>query len=162
MTVFEAAILYKRNILSNVHFYEVDDILSGENRVTLTNAVITLAESAFEDSIQNFSLGEQKILIKLKNLAIHKITEGDAVIETETKSSNHFPPLIIYCIIEKKTNEKKVKKCMEDSITQFLNRFSIYDITTKDPSKFKMFNIRLRKIFKDLSLNTEDRFKFIL
>ena len=164
MTILEVAILFKGINLCETHFYTYEDVLNQKDRIVLTEAVITLAKSAFEDKIQNFSIGENKILIKLKNLKILSLTDKETEDEENIKLLEQMenPPLVIYCIVEKDTNQKQVNMCMDDAITQFLNRFSIYDITTKDPSKFNKFKKRLRTIFQELALKTEDRFKSIL
>ncbi|QEE17941.1 hypothetical protein DSAG12_03779 [Promethearchaeum syntrophicum] len=164
MTILETAILFKGISLSETYFYSSEDVLNQKDRNVLTEAVIALAKSAFDDKIQNFSIGEHKILIKLKDLKILKATDE------ENEQKDHLqliepqknPPLVIYCIVEKDTNQKQVNMCMDDAIIQFLNRFSVYDITTKDASKFKKFNKRLKIIFQELALKTEDRFKSIL
>jgi len=103
-------------------------------------------------------------LIKLKDLKILQVTdednEHDEILQYLEQQKN--PPLVIYCLVEKDVDQKQVNMCMDDAIIQFLNRFSVYDITTKDPSKFKKFNKRLKAIFQELALKTEDRFKSIL
>lgn len=164
MTILETAILFKGNILCETHFYSSDDILNQEDRIALTNAIINLAKSAFKDKIQNYSLGNHKILIKLKDLKILKVNDedeqdNDNIYFLEQIKNN---PLVIYCIVERNTSEKQVNICMDEAITQFLNQFSIYDITSKNTRKFRKFNNRLRTILQELALKTGDRFKSIL
>ena len=164
MTILETAVVFNGISLCETHFYSSDDVLNQKDRNALTGAVITLAKSAFKDQIQNFSIGEHKILIKLKDLKILQVTdednEHDEILQYLEQQKN--PPLVIYCLVEKDVDQKQVNMCMDDAIIQFLNRFSVYDITTKDPSKFKKFNKRLKAIFQELALKTEDRFKSIL
>ena len=150
LTILETAILFKEKSLCEEHFYSSEDALSEEDREFLAKAVNTLVKTTFDDKIHKFSMGEYKILIKLKNLKLNKDGDGEN------------PPLAIYCIAEKKADQNLVNNCMEDAIIQFLNQFSINDIVKKDPSKFKKFNKQLKKIFKEIALKPEDRFKSIL
>ena len=152
MTILETAILFKGNSLCEEHFYSSEGILKDDDRNILIKTIGVLKRASSYDKIHKFSMGDHKILIKLKNL---EMTDEN----TKEKIDN---PLVIYCVAGKKTEEKHIDKCMDDSITQFLEQFSIKDITTKDPSKFKKFSKQLKKIFHEIALKPEDRFKSIL
>ena len=152
MTILETAILFKGNSLCEKHFYSSEGIVKDDDRGLLIKTIGILERAASYDKIHKFSMGDHKMMIKLKNL---EVTDE----KTKEKSDN---PLIIYCIAGKKTEENHIDRCMDDSINQFLEQFSIKDITTKDPSKFKKFNKQLKKIFHEIALKPEDRFKSIL
>jgi len=152
LTILETAILFKGNSLCEAHFYSSKENLSDANRNFLSKTIGVLVKSDFGDKIHKFSMGENKILIKLINLE---------VVDEDTKEKSN-KPLVIYCIAEKKAKQKHVNKCMDDSLTQFLEQFSIIDITTKKPNKFKKFNEQLKKNFQEIALKPEDRFKSIL
>ncbi len=77
------------------------------------------------DKIHKFSMGANKMLIKIKYF---EVTNED----TKEKSNN---PLVIYCIAGKKTDQNQVNKCMDESITQFLKQFSNNEIASEEPSK---------------------------
>ena len=152
MTILETAIRFKGINLCEKQFYSSKENLSDGDLDFLSKTINVLVRSDFGDKIHKFSMGKNKILMKLKNL---EVTDGN----TKEKINN---PIVIYCIAEKKADEKPVNKCMNDTLTQFLKKFSINDITTKKPSKFKSFNEQLKKNFKKIALKPEDRFKEIL
>ena len=152
MTILETAIRFKGNNLCEVQFYSSKENISDLDRNFLSKTIGVLVKSDFGDKIHKFSMGKNKILMKLKNL---ELVDED----TKEKSNN---PLVIYCIAEKKANEKPINKCMDDSLTQFLEQFSIKEIITKKSSKFNSFNEQLKKIFQKIALKPEDRFKSIL
>ena len=151
MTILETAIKFKGNNLCEAQFYSSKENLSEGDRNFLSKTINVLVKSDFGDKIHKFSMGKNKILMKLKNL---EVTNED----TKEKSNN---PIVIYYIAENKAEEKHINKCMDDSLTQFLEQFSIKDITTKKPNKFKKFNEQLKKNFQDLAKKPEDRFKSI-
>ena len=152
MTILETAILFKGNSLCEEHFYSSEGILKDDDRNILIKTIGVLKRASSYDKIHKFSMGDHKILIKLKNL---EMTDEN----TKEKTND---PLVIYCVAGKKTEQNHIERCMDDSITQFLEQFSIKDITTKDPSKFKKFSKQLKKIFHEIALKPEDRFKSIL
>lgn len=158
MAILETAILYKDKPLSEVQFYSSDEFLSHETRNGLLSAVVNLVTTAFDDEIQNFSIGGHTILVILKDLIgdDDDVEDEDKIIDRKIN-----PPLGIYCIIDKESNNKQIKKIMEEAITQFINRFSIYAIKNEKPKKFQKFNSRLEKLFQALALKHEDRFKSI-
>jgi len=152
LTILETAIRFKGNNLCEKQFYSSKENLSEGDRNFLSKTINVLVKSDFGDKIHKFSMGKNKILIKLKNL---EVVDKD----TKEKSNN---PLVIYCIAEKKADEKPVNKCMDDSLTQFLEQFSIEEITTKKPNKFKKFSEQLKKNFQNIALKPEDRFKSLI
>ena len=107
MTILETAILFKGNSLCEAHFYSSKKILSDNELKFLRKTIHALKNSAFDEKIYKFSMDEHKILIKLKDLGL--IDE-----DTKEKINNQLlehpknPPLVIYCIAEKKTEQKLV------------------------------------------------------
>jgi len=150
LTILETAIRFKENNLCEAHYYSSKENLSDNEHNFLSKTIGVLVKSDFGDKIHKFSMGKNKILIKLRNL---EVTDED------TKEKSNIP-LVIYCIAEKKEEQKHVNKCMDDSITQFLEQFSIKDIATKKPNKFKKFNEQLKKNFG--MRKPEDRFKSLI
>jgi len=152
MTIVETGIMYNKNKLCEAKFNSSKEILSENDRGFLTKTIAVLVKSDFGDKIHKFSMGANKMLIKLRNL---EVTNED----TKEKSNN---PIVIYCIAEKKTKQNQINKCMDESITQFLKQFSNNDIASKEPNKFSTFNEQLKKIFHEIASRPEDRFKEIL
>src|SRR6056297_3659244 len=146
MTVLETAITFQGKTLVEREFYDADDVLDHNIRNSLLQAISGLADEAFGDEIQNFTLGEHSIILITREI--------EEPINPDNKQN-----LQMYAIVEKDTDEKTVKKCMEDAMNQFLNRFSVNYIFQKKTRKFRKFPKRLDKIFQDLRLRTEDRFK---
>lgn len=152
MTIIETGIIYKGNSLCEVDFYSTKEILSEDDRGFLTKTIAVLAKSNFGNKIHKFSMGANIMLIKLKDI---DVTDE----ETKEKSNN---PLAIYCIAGKKMKQNQINKCMDESITQFLNQFNNDDIANKERNNFKPFNEQLKKIFQEIASRPEDRFKSIL
>ncbi len=146
MTVLETAITFQGETLVEREFYDADDVLDHDIRNSLLSAISGLADEAFGDEIQNFTLGEHSIILISTDVA-------------EPINPDNKVPLQMYAIVEKDTDEHVVKKCMNESLQQFLNRFSLNHIFQKKTRKFKKFPKRLDDIFQDLRLRTEDRFK---
>ncbi len=161
MTILETAILFKGKSLCEEQFYSSKENINDIDREFLTKTLGILVKSTSYDKIHKFSMGEFKILIKLKSL---EVTDGDVNEEVNNQPSEQLknPPLVIYCIAGINADQKHINTCMEDAITQFLEKFSISDIITKKTKKFKSFNERLKIIFKEIALKPEDRFKSIL
>jgi hypothetical protein len=146
MAILETAISFQGDPLIERTFYSTDDVLDKNIRNALLQAITGLAQEAFNDAIQSFTLGDYSIV-----LFSHEVAEPINPINKH--------PLMMYCIVEKNTDEKAIKQCMQDALVQFLNRYSLNDIFEKKTKKFKDFPDRLSKIFKDLILKSEDRFK---
>lgn len=146
MAILETAITLQGDPLVEKAFYSTADVLDKNIRNALLQAITGLAQEAFNDAIQSFSLGEYSIV-----LIMHDITQPG--------NPTNKLPIMMYCIVEKNTDEKAIKQCMKDTIDQFLDRYSLNDIFDKKLKKFKDFSDRLSKIFKDLILKSEDRFK---
>ena len=146
MAILETTISFQGDPLIERAFYSTDDVLDKNIRNALLQAITGLAQEAFNDAIQSFTLGDYSIV-----LISHEISEPI--------NPTNKVPLMMYCIVEKNTDEKAIKQCMQDAVTQFLNRYSLNDIFEKKTKKFKDFPDRLSKIFKDLILKSEDRVK---
>ncbi len=154
MTILETAIIFKGETLCETQFYTSEELLSKETRNYLLNAVLGLADAAFKDEIQNFSLGNHTILLSFRYLDDYE------KFDTETgKNDTMTAALLLYCIVEKKNDEKLVRNAMNDALAQFIHRYSTFDIIHGDRAKFTKYSKRLEKIFKDLALKSEDRFK---
>ena len=147
MAVLETAITFEEMELAGKKFYNTE-VIDKNIRSNLLSAISGLASEAFDDEISSFSLGEHTIILLYHTLA-------------EPNNPGNEVPLKMFCIVEKETNEDAIRDCMETSLTQFKNRFSVNDIFSKKMKKFKKFPDRLENIFKDLRLKPEDRFKSI-
>ena len=148
MTVLETSIIFKGESLVKRVFYDATDVLDPNIRNSLIQAITGLADEAFDDSIESFTLGEHAIIMLTRELE-----------EPANPGKQH--PLQIYAIVEKDTDESTVKRCLNEALDQFLNRFSLNHIFQLKIKKFKKFPERLDNIFQDLRWRTEDRFKSI-
>ncbi|UYP47420.1 hypothetical protein NEF87_003705 [Candidatus Lokiarchaeum ossiferum] len=101
-----------------------------------------LSENAFNDSIENFAVGEFQI-----TMITHEI---------EKPGTEELLPIRMYSIAEKDTNKEKVKEVMNEALLQFLNRFSRFDIFQMNKELFKEFLDRFDKIFKGLIETPEE------
>ena len=126
-------------------YYSTEDVLNRNIRNGLLHAIKNLTAEAFGEVIQSFSLGEYTIIMTSKAVDLPNLKEK--------------PTILMYSIVDTKTDEKVVTKAMETVLSQFLNRYSWNDIQALKIKKFKKFKPRLEKIFGDLILRSEDRFK---
>ncbi len=148
MAIFETGILLDGKILLEKKYYDASNALDNQLRAGLLAAVDGFAHDAFNSTLESFTLSSYTLVAISRNLEIPIIPEEQVKSHT----------LMIFAIIEKDTNERAVKMCMDKALDQFLNRYSVNDILTKDSSNFVNFTNRFDKIFKDLILKSEDRF----
>ena len=149
IAILETAILYNSTNLVEEQYYSTENVLDKGIRNGLLQAIKNLTNEAFGEDIQSFSLGNYSIII----------VSHDIEVPTINDSTTESPSLMMYAIVDKKTDEKIVIKAMNSILTHFLNRYSWNDIQNLRLKKFKKFKSRLEKIFGDLILRSEDRFK---
>ncbi|MBD3354130.1 MAG: hypothetical protein GF364_21795 [Candidatus Lokiarchaeota archaeon] len=150
MAIYETGLLLDGKILLEKKYYDSSNQLDKTLRAGLLSAVDGFAKEAFDTELDSFTLSSYTLVAVSR--PIEEPGEGG-------KKKPHT--LMMFCIIEKDTDEKAVKSCMIDAVNQFTNRYSVNDILTKNTKHFKKFNKRFDKIFKDLSLKSEDRFSAI-
>jgi hypothetical protein len=153
MAILELSILNDNIILLEKQFYQADNILDKNIRNGLLQAISNLVDEAFGEQVQSFSLGEYSIVLVSSDIGV-AVSEDEDDEETIPKKK-----LLMYCIVNRNTDEKIIIKSMNEALFQFTNRYSINDIFQKKVKKFKKFEKRLDKIFGDLILKSEDRFK---
>ena len=147
MALLEAAIFFQGDILieSKYYLHDYDLVFDETQKKTVIDAITNLASSAFGDNIQNFAMGDHVVFLTSNVIEIPQ--KG-----TDSKIS---APIIMYCIAEKDTNKKLLTESMKTALFQFVNRYSFYDISSKNKDKFKDFTSRFEKIFKGL-IKTEE------
>lgn len=146
MAILELGILFMQEVLLETQYYTTNHKIDKNLRLSLLHSLDSVTSEAFGEELSGFSLGEFTILMAKKAVS-------------EPNNQAHKESLILYSIIDKETNEKVVKQNMEIALNQFLDIYSLHDIFNKKTKKFKDFDERLKKIFKDLILKNEDRFK---
>ena len=149
IAIVETAILYQGKNLLEEQFYSTDDVLDKSIRNGLLQTIKTLTSEAFGEDVQSFTLGEYAIIMASHDLEGSNSQNLDKELET----------IMMYYIIDKKTDEKAVLKAINEVLAHFLNRYSYYDIQQMKLRKFRKFKPRLKAIFGDLTLLSEDRFK---
>lgn len=152
MAILEASILFQSDSVLETQFYETEDVLDRKIRNSLLQAITDLTSEAFGEEMQSFSLGEYSIVF-----ISHKV--GVSTDEDNSENITNEERIMMYCIVNKNTDEKIILKSMNDALFQFTNRFSMDDLYHRKLKKFKKFEKRLEKIFGDLILKSEDRFK---
>ena len=153
MAILETAIMLGDEYLIEKQFYSTEDVLDKNIRHALLRTIPNLANVAFGESIQGFSIGDYAVVIVMHTIEIPSKDKNSQA--TEKKQ------LLMYTIVDKESDEDVIKKVMDKALFQFTNRFSWYDIIERKSKKFKKFTPRLTKIFGDLVLKSEDRFKSI-
>ena len=146
MAILEIGILFMQEPLLETQYYTASHKIDKNLRMNLLHSLDAVTSEAFGEELSSFSLGEFTILMTKRKI-------------TEPNNASHTEALLLYSIIDKETNEKVVKQNMDIAIGQFLDIYSKNDIFAKKTKKFKDFDDRLKKIFKDLILKNEDRFK---
>lgn len=156
MAILELAILYEHQPLLEKQFYSTSNVLDKNIRNSLLQTISGVVTEAFGEEIQSFSLGKFTITV-----ITHSLDQEGGALSNSNKSSgsSHLEPLMMYCIVDQNSDDKIVLKTMKEAMNQFCNRFSVFDIQEKKIKKFKKFDKRLDKIFGDLILKSEDRFK---
>ncbi|MCF2141926.1 MAG: hypothetical protein K9W44_17880 [Candidatus Lokiarchaeota archaeon] len=161
MAILELAISYQGEPLLEKQFYSTSNVLDKNIRNSLLQTISGVVTEAFGEEIQSFSLGKYTITVITHNIA-DSADSADSEANSKSNSDvdhSSLEPLLMYCIVDQNSDDKTVLKTMREALFQFSNRFSIYDITHKKVKKFKKFDKRLDKIFGDLILKSEDRFK---
>ena len=153
MAILETAIMLGDEYLIEKQFYSTEDVLDKNIRHALLRTIPNLANVAFGEAIQGFSIGDYAVVIVMHTI---EIPSKDKNLESTEKKQ-----LLMYTIVDKESDEDVIKKVMDKALFQFTNRFSWYDIIERKAKKFKKFTPRLTKIFGDLVLKSEDRFKSI-
>ncbi len=152
MAILEVAILFNMETMLESQFYETEDVLDRRIRNSLLQAISDLASEAFGEEMQSFSLGDYSIVFISHQLGALKA-------EDDIENTVQEEKITMYCIVNKNTDEKIVIKSMNDALFQFTNRYSMNDLYNRKLKKFRKFEKRLEKIFGDLILKSEDRFK---
>ncbi|WP_457557880.1 hypothetical protein [Candidatus Harpocratesius sp.] len=147
MGILVTGIIFKGTILVDKKFYPEEGFISEEMLGDLFNGIFNFVNQTFHDDLNKFSIGNFPILLISRNLP------------STGKESSEEPPILIFCIIEKDTNEKPIIDAMNSTLDQFFNRYSNFDIKTQKVEKFKKFAKRMEETFSDLALKLEDRFK---
>ncbi|WP_457558008.1 hypothetical protein [Candidatus Harpocratesius sp.] len=158
MAILELAISYQGEPLLEKQFYSTSNVLDKNIRNSLLQTISGVVTEAFGEEIQSFSLGKYTITVITHNIADSTDVETNSKPNSNVDHSS-LEPLLMYCIVDQNSDDKTVLKTMREALFQFSNRYSIYDITHKKIKKFKKFDKRLDKIFGDLILKSEDRFK---
>lgn len=152
MAILEIAIAYQGEILLEKQFYSTENVLDKNVRRSLLQTISGVVNEAFGEEIQSFSLGKYTITVITQDLTNDDDPAAD-------NSLGLVDKLMMYCIVDQNSDDKTVLKTMREALFQFTNRFSTFDIKQKKMKKFKKFDKRLDKIFGDLILKSEDRFK---
>ena len=146
MAILEVGLSFMQDVLLESQYYSANHRIDKNVRMNLLHGLDSMTSAGFGEELSGFTLGEYSILMSKKSI-------------TEPNHPEHSENLILYAIVDRETNEAVVKQNMAIALENFLNLYSLNDIFQKKTKKFKDFDERLRKIFKDLILKNEDRFK---
>ena len=150
--LLEAAIFFQGTNLIEEKYYlhDYDMVFDEEQKKTLIEAITIFGSSAFSDQISNFAMGEHVVFL----------TSDKIEVPNKKDDTKLTFPIILYCIAEKDTNKKLLTESMKTGLFQFVNRYSFYDITSKNIEKFKDFKTRFEKLFKGL-IKTEEKADYL-
>ncbi|MHA1519137.1 MAG: hypothetical protein ACTSRK_03040 [Promethearchaeota archaeon] len=147
MGILVSGILFKGEILVEKKFYPDEGFIAANALGDLFSGIFQFVDTAFNDNLHKFSIGDYAVLMIAKKMS------------QSVNSDENEPPVLIFSIIEKDTNENPVLSTMEVALDQFFNRYSNFDIRSLKKRKMSKFSSRLEEIFSDLALKLEDRFK---
>ena len=150
--LLEAAIFFQGTNLIEEKYYlhDYDEVFDETQKKSLIEAITNLGSSLFSDQISNFAMGEHVVFL----------TSSKIEVPSKESDTNESIPIIMYCIAEKDTNKKLLTESMSTGLFQFVNRYSYFDIISKNLDKFKDFKTRLEKIFKGL-IKSEDKADYL-
>ncbi|WP_371802766.1 hypothetical protein [Candidatus Lokiarchaeum ossiferum] len=150
MVVLETTLVFKNTVLVEKLYPagKSGDFLTKDIRTGLLNSLTHLAERAFQDKLQNVSLGPYQIIQISQEIR-------------QKKKDSPIDFLSMYTIAQKNTNSKEVVKCMQKAMQQFIDRYSIFDIYSLNQQKFLKFADRFEKIFSKLIISDEERFRAV-
>jgi len=150
MAVLEVGInLGMKNLVENKYYSSSDNILDPNIRAKFLSGLKSCFTEVFGDKINVISLSNFEIVCYFK------------MIELPSKEDNDTQPLLSFAIIEKGTNHNFVKQHLKEIISQFLNRFPVNDIFSKEAKYFEGFESRIDEILGDLRLKIEDRIRSV-
>ncbi len=150
MVVVEVGINIGMKNLINIRYYSSSDrILNPNIRAKFLAGLKDYITDIFDDEINVISLQNFEIICHYKMVQIPSVPESKS------------RPLLSFAIIERNTNRQLVQNHLEKMITQFLKKYSLDDIFSKNPKYFKAFIPQIDENLGDLRLKIGDRIKSI-
>ena len=124
MVVLETAIVFENETLLEKSFYDTTKILDKTARSNLVSAISVMADETFNENLESFSLGDHLLITISREVSALDDPNRRGVIK-------------MYSIIKDESNEKAVRRCMNIAINQFLDRYPLAHILTKNTEMFK-------------------------
>jgi hypothetical protein len=146
MAILEIGITFQSKVLLEKQYYTANHTINKETRLNLLQTLDSVATQAFADEMQGFTLGEFSIIMVKRKIS-------------EPNNPNHIEWLTMYAIADRDTAENIIRSNLNTALAQFLDVYNSIDIFNKNVKKFESFIDRIGKIFRDLILKNEDRFK---
>lgn len=146
MAILEIGITFQRNVLLETQYYTANHTIDKDTRLNLLHILDSVATKAFGEEMQGFTLGDFSIIMVKRHIS-------------EPNNPDHIEWLTMYAIADRDTVENIVRTNLNTALAQFLDVYNSIDIFNKNVKKFEGFSERIRKIFRDLILKNEDRFK---
>jgi hypothetical protein len=138
MSVLETAIIYDNETLVEKNFGNSDKNNNKEVHTNILKAVEILADTLFFEDVESFSIGNNQLIVLSRKINFQDNPDNVLILK-------------ICTLIQKDTNKKKVLKCMNEAIDQFLQRFHILHIFLKKKEIFGNFQENLNYIFAKIS-----------
>ncbi|MFX1280414.1 MAG: hypothetical protein ACFFA3_13480 [Promethearchaeota archaeon] len=113
--------------------------------------------SGLEDYI-NEVFGDEIYVISLSNFEIICYYE---MVQTSKDKEEILQPLLVFAIIEKKTDHEFVLQHLKKIYSLFLKKYDLKDIFTKGSKFFKKFKPQVDEILGDLRIKLEDRIRTV-
>ncbi|MBD3353278.1 MAG: hypothetical protein GF364_17490 [Candidatus Lokiarchaeota archaeon] len=154
MAIYETGVILNGSILFDKKYYSTEHELDNTFKGGILHAVNGFAHDAFDTEFNSFTLASYKFIAISTELDV-----PNGIKKKQEGLSKHC--LMMFSVIEKTTDENAVRKCMREALVQFMNRYSVNDILSKNTKKFKKFNKRVDKVFGDLMLRADDQFAAI-
>ncbi|MFX0001459.1 MAG: hypothetical protein ACFE9Q_10360 [Candidatus Hodarchaeota archaeon] len=150
MAVLEIGInLGMKNLVDIRYYSSSDKVLDPNIRAKFLTGLKSFITEVYGDKINIISFSDFEIVCYFK------------MIELPSKEATETQPLLSYAIIEKGTDPNFVKRHLKEINSNFLNRYALNDIFSKESKYFKKFKPRVDEILGDLKLKLGDRIESI-
>jgi hypothetical protein len=150
MAVLEVGInLGMENLVEVKYYSSSDKVIDPNIRARFLTGLESFITEVYGDKINVISLSNFEIICYYK------------MVQLTNEEADITQPLLSYAIIEKGTEHDFVKQHLKEINSNFLNRFALNDIFSKDPEYFMEFKSRIDEILGDLRLKIDDRIRSI-
>jgi hypothetical protein len=147
MAILEIGINYELKTLVELKYYKSsDNVLDPKIRAKFLSGVQSYISEVYNDKMNVISFSNFQFVCYSKIFPYTDKKTGPQV-------------LLAFAIIEKGIDHRYLTQNLKEIVSQFLKKYYLDDIISKDIEYFKPFESIINKIVGDLRYKLEDRFK---